>query len=160
MIPNGSMARLIVFIKATVPVPSSSTKNSFFPIPTPCSPVPEHDYGECVPRLATSLVDNLQVPSSASACSTMRCTILRTVLSSSSVLKVNTAWKFPSGPIMPRHQSLLGMPWRFRTTHHLLRDQRQNKIRQSAPCPSGFHIRAAEAWKSGHCKAVKDASDL
>ncbi len=40
MIPSGSIARLIVFISPTVPSPSSSTKNSFFPIPTPCSPVP------------------------------------------------------------------------------------------------------------------------
>jgi len=41
MIPSGSIACLIVFIRPTVPGPSSSTKNSFFPIPTPCSPVPE-----------------------------------------------------------------------------------------------------------------------
>lgn len=40
MIPSGSIARLIIFISPTVPSPSSSTKNSFFPIPTPCSPVP------------------------------------------------------------------------------------------------------------------------
>lgn len=40
MIPSGPIARLIVFIKATVPSPSSSAKNSFL-IPTPCLPVPE-----------------------------------------------------------------------------------------------------------------------
>ena len=43
MIPSGSITCLIVFIKFTVPAPSSSTKNSLFPIPTPCSPVPTND---------------------------------------------------------------------------------------------------------------------
>lgn len=38
---SGSMACFIVLINCTVPTPSSCTKNSFFPTPTPCSPVPE-----------------------------------------------------------------------------------------------------------------------
>ena len=36
----GSRVFFIVFINFTVPSPSSSTRYSFFPIPTPCSPVP------------------------------------------------------------------------------------------------------------------------
>lgn len=43
---------------------------------------------------------DLQVPSSASARLTMRCTSSRTTLSSSSVLKVKRTWKFPGGVIM------------------------------------------------------------
>lgn len=40
MIPTGSIARLIVFIRPTVPSPSSSTKSSSFPILASCSPAP------------------------------------------------------------------------------------------------------------------------
>ncbi len=40
MMSNGSTARLIVHISSTVSTPSSSTRYSFFPTPTPCSPVP------------------------------------------------------------------------------------------------------------------------
>lgn len=36
----GSKVFLMVFISFTVPSPSSSTRYSFFPMPTPCSPVP------------------------------------------------------------------------------------------------------------------------
>lgn len=38
--PNGSIVLLIVFISSTVPAPNSSYRCSFFPTPTPCSPVP------------------------------------------------------------------------------------------------------------------------
>jgi hypothetical protein len=86
----------------------------------------------------------------------MRCTTSRTTLSSSSVLKVKRAWKFPSDPMMLHHQPLLGTTWHLRTTHRHLHGQQQNKIRQSAPCPSGSRIRAAGAWKSGRCNEMKD----
>jgi len=37
---SGSTACFIVLISCTVPTPSSCTRNSFLPTPTPCSPVP------------------------------------------------------------------------------------------------------------------------
>lgn len=40
MIWLGSMASFTAFIRLTVPSPSSETKYSFLPTPTPCSPVP------------------------------------------------------------------------------------------------------------------------
>lgn len=40
MIFNGSIAFLTVFMSSTVFSPNSSVKYSFFPRPTPCSPVP------------------------------------------------------------------------------------------------------------------------
>src|SRR6266702_7003403 len=50
IIPSGSITRLIVFIRATVPTPSFSTKNSFL-IPTPCSPVSEEKRVSALPGL-------------------------------------------------------------------------------------------------------------
>lgn len=36
----GSTVRFMAFISFTVPIPSSGTRYSFLPTPTPCSPVP------------------------------------------------------------------------------------------------------------------------
>ena len=89
---------------------------------------------------------DLQVPSSASARSTMRCTRSRTTSSSSSVLKVRRTWKFPGGPKMLSHQPLR-TTWHPGITHRLQRGLPQNIICQSARCPPGCRIRAAGAWK-------------
>jgi hypothetical protein len=75
----------------------------------------------------------LQVPSSASARSTMRCTRARTVLSSSSVLNISNAWKFPVVGLMARQHVSALEPLRFfsrrqltvsRVAHDLIRDAR------------------------------------
>ena len=99
IVPSGPITPLIVFIKATVPSPSSSTKNSF-PIQTPCSPVPEKTdpWVSALHGLASHDAQDFQVPSSANARLTMRGTGPRTAWSSLSVLKAKKVWKFPSVP--------------------------------------------------------------
>ena len=66
----------ILFINSTVPSPSSSTRYSRFPMPTPCSPV--------------------HVPSRAIARWTIRWTAARAFSSSSSFRKSKSAWKLPA----------------------------------------------------------------
>ena len=78
---------------------SSSTKNSF-PNPTPCSPVSEKTdpWVSALHGLASHDAQDFQVPSSVNACLTMRGMGRRTAWSTSSVLKAEKVWKFPSVP--------------------------------------------------------------
>jgi len=96
------MACFIVLISCTVPTPSSCARNSFFPIPTPCSPVPERSESISDVSLVYQQHINLHVPSIAIARSTIRWTAAFTFGNSSSPLNKSNAWKFP----IKRRQSL------------------------------------------------------
>ena len=94
MMFKGSIAFLTVRISSTVSSPSSSVRYSFFPTPTPCSPVPD-SVSSASGHLRCRMMD-VQVPSREIARWTRRWTASLTFGSSSSLLKMMRAWKFPS----------------------------------------------------------------
>ena len=73
---DDSLVRLTVSIRFTVPLPSSVSRYSTFPNPTPCSPV--------------------HVPSRRIARSTISCTATRILASSSSSVNSAREWTLPS----------------------------------------------------------------
>jgi len=98
--PSGSIARFTNFIRLTVPSPSSSLRYLFFPIPTPCSPVPEIETlrQTSIKRVGENKERNVNkhVPSIAIARCARRCAAFCAISSSSSVVNSSMAWKFPS----------------------------------------------------------------
>ena len=91
---SGSIARFTVFMSSTVSSPSSSTRYSVFPIPTPCSPVPD------APKIirfqpSIKLSEDIHVPSIAIARWMSLWTASLTDWSSRSLRKRMSPWKLP-----------------------------------------------------------------
>lgn len=144
MMLSGSITLLIVFMSSTVSSPSSSTRYSFLPTPTPCSPVPDHK-SERVPRYANA-GKHAHVPSIRIARRTSRCTASPTACSSSSSLNKISAWKLPTTTSARMKARNTPLP-----TDRLLHGQLWSTVTCYPQGPSSFHTQAAAASTAAHC---------
>jgi len=92
---SGSIARFTVFMSSTVSSPSSSTRYCVFPIPTPCSPVPDASEAVGIHHAEKTSREHIHVPSMAIARWMSLWTASLTDCSSLSSRKRMSPWKLP-----------------------------------------------------------------
>lgn len=121
---SGSIARFTVFMSSTVSSPSSSTRYPVFPIPTPCSPVPDTSEDSQYTNAENAFGrEDIHVPSMAIARWMSLWTASLTDWSSRSSRKRMSPWKLPG---YPAHSALMhgGLVWEGRTVSDMSDDRR------------------------------------